>query len=226
MEPSRGLEFVTAIARTCAVIAAIGDGQLTIPTVSSGCTVGDLLEYVDGVSWGLPLTGGSTFPADVSAPHHGDRRVLAAGWRERIPDQLTRVVRLWAEITPAPNTSGAGNGILVCASPGTLALIGVIVHGWDLARSTGQAYEIDSTVGNSYIDFLTRRVPNELSIAPPVPVPSNATPITRLVALTGRDPHWCPLQETVTVDASADRAESPAPAPTVTPKRSGVSVTF
>jgi uncharacterized protein (TIGR03086 family) len=69
----------------------------------------------------------------------------------------------------------------------------VLVHTWDLARSTGQTVRLDSVIsaqmveGMQAIDELLRTSGH---YGPKVPVPETADPATRLVAFTGRDPNW------------------------------------
>jgi len=76
------------------------------------------------------------------------------------------------------------------------ALDEVVVHGWDLARSTGQDFEVDDAAAATCLSFVESfDVPAEESgglFGPPVSVPDDADPLTRLIAATGRDPSWAP----------------------------------
>jgi len=69
----------------------------------------------------------------------------------------------------------------------------VVVHTWDLAKAGGRAPELDgklcaTVLGNAerFADALR----SSGMFAEPVPVPGDADPVTKLVALLGRDPEW------------------------------------
>ena len=70
----------------------------------------------------------------------------------------------------------------------------VVVHGWDLARATGQPYEPDADSVQACLDFATSfEVPadaGEGPFGPPVDVPSDAPVLDRLAGATGRRPDW------------------------------------
>ena len=65
------------------------------------------------------------------------------------------------------------------------------MHTWDLARATGQDERLDP---QTCADLLTEMAPiKELlrssgQYGPPVPVPDDADPQTRLLGFIGRDP--------------------------------------
>jgi uncharacterized protein (TIGR03086 family) len=70
----------------------------------------------------------------------------------------------------------------------------LVVHGWDLARATGQPYEPDADSVRACLDFATSfEVPadaGEGPFGPPVDVPSDAPVLDRLAGATGRRPDW------------------------------------
>ena len=68
----------------------------------------------------------------------------------------------------------------------------IVVHGWDLARSTGQRYNPDPRAVQACAEFLLEQPRNPEIFGPVVPVPDDASPLDRLVGLTGRDPGWVP----------------------------------
>jgi len=66
----------------------------------------------------------------------------------------------------------------------------VLVHGWELARSTGQPCSTDEAAVRACADFLADQPRNDDLFAPVVPVAENAPATDRLIGLTGRDPSW------------------------------------
>jgi len=85
------------------------------------------------------------------------------------------------------------------AMPGELALGMILweyqVHGWDLARATGQQWSPPAAAAQESLGFapgmLTEDYQGEgKAFAPRVSVPDDAPPLDRLVGLSGRDPNW------------------------------------
>jgi uncharacterized protein (TIGR03086 family) len=70
----------------------------------------------------------------------------------------------------------------------------VLVHGWDLARATGQTVTWNQDLAADILDWqeeAARRFPPELrarAFEPEVAVPADADPMIRLVGLVGRQP--------------------------------------
>ena len=78
-----------------------------------------------------------------------------------------------------------------------VALDEVVVHGWDLARSTGQGYDADDAAVAACLAFVASfEAPAEGDdgglFGPPVAVPDDARVLDRLIGATGRDPSWTP----------------------------------
>jgi uncharacterized protein (TIGR03086 family) len=85
--------------------------------------------------------------------------------------------------------------------PGELAL-GMILweyqmHGWDLARATGQAFSPPAAAAEESLGFAPGMLTDDYQgegkpFAPRVDVPASAPPLDRLLGLSGRDPGWRP----------------------------------
>ena len=75
----------------------------------------------------------------------------------------------------------------------------LVVHGWDLARATGQPYDCEPEVldaAEAFLDQLARPdaqgrpdVP-DVPFGPPQPLADDACSLDRVIALAGRDPRW------------------------------------
>ncbi|MET9263095.1 TIGR03086 family metal-binding protein [Amycolatopsis sp. NPDC004079] len=74
-----------------------------------------------------------------------------------------------------------------------LRIVEELVHGWDLARATGQEPKFEDALVEREIAFSAARLadlPAERSpFAAPVPVAEDAPPLDRLVGLLGRSPN-------------------------------------
>jgi len=70
-----------------------------------------------------------------------------------------------------------------------------VLHGWDVAKATGQDYRCDDYVAQNVLK--TVEAQGDLfrqyqGFAAVVPVPDDATAFDRALALSGRDPQWKP----------------------------------
>lgn len=71
-------------------------------------------------------------------------------------------------------------------------------HAWDLAASTGRIGQLDSELAEIALPATLDKIPAHIRAAAEVPfgevvaVPDDASAYDRLVAWTGRDPHWRP----------------------------------
>ncbi len=76
---------------------------------------------------------------------------------------------------------------------GMVALTEVVVHGWDLARATGQPYGIDAATAEAVLPHVAQFAagePVEGLFGRAVPVADDAPVLDRIVGMTGRDPAW------------------------------------
>lgn len=74
-----------------------------------------------------------------------------------------------------------------------VALLEAVVHGWDIAKASNQAYEIPDMLAVPMLDGLRKGLgdgdrPAGGSFAPAVPVPEDAPAADKLIAFTGRTP--------------------------------------
>ena len=74
----------------------------------------------------------------------------------------------------------------------------MVIHGWDVAVSSGQRFDYDSeSLGVVHGFVLESPAPGQESLrdgnfGPVVPVSDEAPLVDRIVGLAGRDPGWSP----------------------------------
>jgi uncharacterized protein (TIGR03086 family) len=182
-------DFGPAVAATSAVVRGVPDDALGRPTPSPAYTVGDLLDHVDGFAHWLQYTARKARVPDV-ASRPAAAASLAPGWRERIPRRLAELAGCWRDPSAWEGQATAGTVTLPAAAAAMFALDEVVVHGWELARATGQPYEPDEPTVRVLIAFLREQPRSEQLFGPVVEQPPAAPAIDVLVGLTGRDPAW------------------------------------
>ncbi|WP_206053667.1 TIGR03086 family metal-binding protein [Nocardioides iriomotensis] len=193
------LPFGPATATLARVVTGVRDDQLAGPTPCPDWTVADLVDHIAGLT--LAFTAAATktdLPGGAGPRANGSD--LPDGWRERIGADLAVLAEAWAKQDAYEGTTMAGPVEMPGDAAGLVALDEVVVHGWDLARATGQPYDADLAAVEAVTRFVASFEPPDGGtpdadtggglFGPPVAVPAHAHPVDRLAGLTGRDPGW------------------------------------
>ena len=177
------------------VLARVGDNQLSAPTPCTETTVGALIDHVDGLSLAFTAAAKKTPLPGGSQPPSSDASRLGDDWRIRVPNRLAELAAAWQDDQAWAGMTQAGGVELPGEAAGLVALDEVLVHGWDIAAATGQPYDADPDLVEAALGFVRPTVeqnPNGTPglFGPRVAVGEDATPLDRLLGLTGRDPRW------------------------------------
>jgi uncharacterized protein (TIGR03086 family) len=191
-QPTPDLGSTAAVVKT--VISGVRDEQLPDPTPCDDTPVAQMLDHFMGLTVAFRLaaqkaTGGFTARAPVASAEH-----LDTDWRRKLPDQLDALVAAWRDPAAWEGDSQVGGVDLPGAVIGHVALSELVVHGWDLARGTGQAYELDDDPLEACLRHLPEKQTGDIPglYKAEVPVPPDAPLLDRVVAKTGRHPDWKP----------------------------------
>jgi uncharacterized protein (TIGR03086 family) len=115
------------------------------------------------------------------------------GFREDYARQMDKAVTAWS----APQAWEGDLNVMGDATPaadvGAMLLMETALHGWDVARATGQEFTTDEQTAKALEDIVQAQA--ELfrkyqGFADAVEPPGNATAFERALALSGRDPNW------------------------------------
>ncbi|MGQ4385675.1 TIGR03086 family metal-binding protein [Streptomyces sp. SAS_270] len=121
---------------------------------------------------------------------------LGPGWREALPTELDGLAEAWRDPAAWTGMTRAGGIDLPGEIAGAVAVDELVVHGWDLARATGQEYEPDEAALRATHDFLAAAATEMRGSDGPfgavVSVPDDAPLLDRVIGLSGRDPGWKP----------------------------------
>ena len=184
---------------TASALAGLLDGvrdeHLDGPTPCPRMTVGDLLAHVHGLSQAFTAAAAKDLgELTASAPTDG-MPDLPGDWRETLPVHLSALSEAWRDPAAWTGMTQAGSVDLPGEVAGLVAADELVVHGWDLARSTGQTWlpgEQGLAAAHAFlVESRTGPVPAEL-FGPAVEVPPDAPLLDQVVGLAGRDPGWTP----------------------------------
>lgn len=184
-------DLAPAAERLARLVAAVPEDALDDPTPCAKYTVGDLVEHIGGLA--VRFTAAAVKRPLGSAPS-GDARRLPADWRTRIPADLRAMAAAWADPEAWTGMTGAGGVDLPGEVAGVVALDELVIHGWDLARATGQPSGYDGPGLEAVHGIVTQFQGIDGVFGPPVDVaPADDEPeLHRILALAGRDPAWSP----------------------------------
>jgi uncharacterized protein (TIGR03086 family) len=181
---------------TAALVKTATERDLARATPCSDWTLRDLLAHMTVQHYGFAAasagTGGDLAiwqvrvfgPDPVAAYADAVEHVLAAFARDGVLAQPFALPEISATLT----------------FPGSQAIsfhfIDYVVHGWDVARTLGVPFELDSdvlqaalTVAQAVPDGDRRLVPGA-AFKPSLALPEGAPLLDRIVAMLGRQPNW------------------------------------
>jgi uncharacterized protein (TIGR03086 family) len=183
-----------AAATMAELIRNIADDQLAGPTPCPDYSVGDLVDHVGGLSIAFTLAAGKESPPPDAPAPSGDASRLTDDWRRRIPADLAKLAAAWEQPAAWTGMTRAGGIDLPGEIAGVVALDELVIHGWDIARATGQTYDVDSpslaAVATFVEGFGADGAPG--LFGPRVPVSDTEPQLDRVIGMAGRDPRWSP----------------------------------
>lgn len=178
--------LAVAAPRTVTVVRGISDEQLGLPTPCPDYTVRDLLGHLFDV-----VVNFQALARREEVDWSGKTDHLTEGWRDRFATETARLTEAWSDPAALEGVS-PGMG-LPQETVGSMALIDLTVHGWDLARATGQELTVDPAVvsaGHEFMDRMGDMGQKMGAFGPPVPTEAAPASMDALLGRAGRNPAW------------------------------------
>lgn len=205
MEKTTRIDLGAAAARMARLAEGVGDERLGDPTPCPEYAVQELLAHVAGLSAAFRDAARKDFGPATGTPPGDMLPVLSDDWRTELPKVLEELAAAWREPGAWEGNTQAGGVEMPAEVMGMVALNELVIHGWDLARATGQAYEPSAEDLAVSEALLTPEetapeegaseedaAAGESVFGPVVPVPDDAPLLDRVVGLSGRHPDWRP----------------------------------
>ena len=185
-----------AATRLGALVAGVPDEALANATPCPDYSLGDLLDHVGGLAVAFTAAAAKTFGEDGGQGPSGDASRLEDGWRERIQSDLEGLAEAWRAPEAWDGMTQAGGIDLPGEVAGLVALDELVVHGWDVARASGQDFACDEASLEAVHGFVSQfsgpgqEAAREGLFGPEVAVPEAAPLVDRVIGMTGRQPGW------------------------------------
>ena len=190
------VDLEPATRRMAELIRGIPDERLGRPTPCPAYALGDLVDHVAGLTLAFTAAATKTTANTGSQGPSGDASRLGDDWRTRIPRDLAALAEAWRDPAAWQGTTRAGGVELPGEVAGLVALDELVIHGWDVARASGQAYNCEPALLEVVHGFVAQfsgpgqEAAREGLFGPVVEVPDDAPLLDRVIGLTGRDPAW------------------------------------
>ncbi|MFD7205017.1 TIGR03086 family metal-binding protein [Streptomyces sp. NPDC059893] len=180
-----------AVQRAVPVVGALPDDRLEATTPCAEFDVKALVNHLFQVMEQFQRLAAKQ---DSDFTESADRVAEGPDWRERFGEEARKLVAAWSAPGAEEGTTGAMN--MPAATVGSMVLLDLTVHIWDLARATGQEYVPEGealAVVERLAGTVAELAPTARSMGvfgEAVPEPAGASAFERLLAATGRDPRW------------------------------------
>ena len=190
------VDFAPQARLVAGIAEGVTDEQLSAPTPCPEYAVRNLLGHLVGLTGAFRDAGRKDLGPHLDQDPGSVVPDIGPEWRAALPKLLDELVEAWRDPAAWEGMTRAGGIDLPGAVAGAVALDELVVHGWDLARATGQAYAPDEASLKVAQGLLT---PEEGAASSDgglfgavVPVPDDAPLLDRVIGLSGRDPGWTP----------------------------------
>jgi uncharacterized protein (TIGR03086 family) len=175
---------------TRGIVAAVRDDQLDGPTPCTDWRVADLLAHVHEFATVFTCNA-----RKAPLPRLGG---LPDDWRAVVPRRLDELALAWQDESAWRGRVSAGGVEMSAEENAVVAVEELVVHGWDLARATGQELPVEPQTLGEVERFLAvfadQLAGGQGPYGPAVPAPPHASRLDRYLCAAGRDPGWSPTR--------------------------------
>jgi uncharacterized protein (TIGR03086 family) len=172
------------------VIHGVSALEMDRPTPCTEYDVRTVANHLLGTVEAMRRVGASE-PLDPQDPWGTNGDNIREQWRDDLAHKLTEFADAWSQ--PDAWEGDAMDGAMPRQLVGDMGFVEVMLHGWDLARGTGQDLEYDDGAverGIEILEVIGEQGRSGGAFGPEVDVPDDAEPFARFLAKSGRDPEW------------------------------------
>lgn len=172
------------------VVSAAADASPQAPSPSHGDVQGLARHFVGTTGAFVRAGSGALDPSDPWGAH-----VTVGDWVAELTANLEAIAPAWSEPGSWSGAIDTGGGQMPAQAIGEMALIEVILHGWDLARATGQELAISDALAAELLEVVSATAEQGRQFkayGPEVETDPDATDLAKALGLSGRNPAWTP----------------------------------
>jgi uncharacterized protein (TIGR03086 family) len=177
-----------------AIVLNISEEQLADPTPCDRTSVADMLTHVHGLSIAFRDAARKILGPTTSTTASADGAQLPGDWRYSIQAQLAELVEAWRAPEAWQGETMAGGLTMPAEVTGLVVNNELVLHAWDLARATGQPYEVHPANLEASWQFVLNTPDDpqarEGLFGPRLPIADDAPLLDKTLAYAGRNPLW------------------------------------
>ena len=194
MTKNLSLEMAAAATEAATVVNGVPEGTLDAPTPCHDWDLRTLLNHT--ILWTSYSAERRAHGESVAEDLMTKDFTAEPGFRDDYARQIDRAVKAWANQEAWEGELGVMGDATPAADVGAMLIMEMVLHGWDVAKATGQEYACDEAVAVAVLDTVEQQA--ELfrkyqGFADAIEAPDDATAFDRALRLSGRDPAWQPL---------------------------------
>ncbi|MET9354933.1 TIGR03086 family metal-binding protein [Streptomyces sp. NPDC006617] len=180
------------------ILTSLADGvredRLADPTPCPDLAVRNLLGHLTGLAVAFRDAARKDLGPTTDTSPEASVPDVGPGWREELAAALGELAAAWRDPAAWTGMTRAGGIDLPGEVAGAVVADELVIHGWDLARATGQEYAPDAAALRAAHGLLAAAAEeserDQGMFGPVVAVPADAPLLERAVGLSGRDPGW------------------------------------
>ena len=184
-------EMAAAAAEAARVVGGVPEGSLQTPTPCGDWDLRTLLNHT--ILWTSYSAERRAHGESVAEDLMNKDFTADAGFREDYARQIGKAVDAWNNPEAWAGTRNVMGSATPAADVGAMLIMEMALHGWDVARATGQEYHAGDALGD-VLEVIVRAQAELFrqyqGFADATAVPADATAFDRALALSGRDPDW------------------------------------
>ncbi len=193
MKENLSAEMAAAAAEAARAVSNVPDGPGTLqaPTPCDDWDLRTLLNHT--ILWTSYSAERRAHGESVAEDLMSKDFTAEPGFRDDYAEQIGRAVKAWSDRSAWDGDLNVMGSSTPAADVGAMLLMEMALHGWDVARATGQEYHADDATAAALLSTVQAQA--ELfrqyqGFADVVETPAPATAFDRALSLSGRDPAW------------------------------------
>ena len=186
-------EMAAAAAEAARVVNGVPEGTLDAATPCGDWDLRTLLNHT--ILWTSYSAERRAHGESVAEDLMNKDFTADPGFREDYARQIDKAVTAWSAPGAWEGTRNVMGDATPAADVGAMLLMEMALHGWDVARATGQEFTVDDRTARALEDIVQAQA--ELfrkyqGFADAIEPPGGATAFECALTLSGRDPNWKP----------------------------------
>jgi uncharacterized protein (TIGR03086 family) len=186
-------EMAAAAAEAARVVSGVPEETLDAPTPCPDWDLRTLLNHT--ILWTSYSAERRAHGESVAEDLMNKDFTADPGFREDYARQIGQAVKAWADQKAWAGERNVMGDATPATEVGAMLIMEMALHGWDVARATGQVYALDEAAAEAVRETVEAQA--ELfrkyqGFADAIDIPDDAPAFDRALAASGRDPAWRP----------------------------------